>query len=83
MKLSVVIPCYNEQGTIAEIIERVKAVPLNTEIIVVDDCSTDGTRELLKGNLQNFVEKIILHERNMGKGGFAAIKCIMKYNIFR
>ncbi|MBT3227154.1 MAG: glycosyltransferase family 2 protein [Deltaproteobacteria bacterium] len=68
MKLSVVIPCYNEHGTIAEIIERVKAVPLNTEIIVVDDCSTDGTREMLSGDLGDRVEKVIFHEKNMGKG---------------
>ncbi len=68
MKLSVVIPCYNEKATLREIIERVRSAPLNTEIIVVDDFSTDGTRELLKGDLAVLVDKAIYHEKNMGKG---------------
>lgn len=69
MKLSVIIPVYNERGHIKEIIAAVQAVPVQKEVIVVDDGSTDGTRDLLK-NGQGF--KVILHDRNLGKG--AAIR---------
>jgi glycosyltransferase involved in cell wall biosynthesis len=76
MKLSVVIPAYNEIGTIAEIISRVRAVPVDKEIIVIDNCSTDGTREAI-GALDFPELRVILQERNMMKGnsvkkGFAA-----------
>jgi len=53
LKLSVLMPVYNERATLAEILRRVAAVPLDTEIIVVDNCSTDGTRELLQGMLDD------------------------------
>lgn len=66
-KLSVVIPVYNEKNYILEILRRVKAVGIEKEIIIVDDCSTDGTREILKG-LAAQGEKVIFHEKNMGKG---------------
>ncbi|MDO8584848.1 MAG: glycosyltransferase family 2 protein [bacterium] len=69
MKLSVIIPAYNEEKTIAEIIRRVQAVPLadiEKEIIVVDDGSTDKTREILK-SIPEIV--VIFHEKNFGKGG--------------
>ncbi len=66
-KLSVVIPVYNEKNYILEIIRRVKAVQIEKEIIIVDDCSTDGTREILEG-LAAKGEKVIFHEKNMGKG---------------
>jgi len=66
-KLSVVIPVYNEKNYILEIIRRVKAVDIEKEIIIVDDFSTDGTREILKG-LAAKGEKVIFHEKNMGKG---------------
>lgn len=66
--LSVIIPCYNEKDTIEEIVGRVRAVDVPTEIVLVDDGSTDGTRDILKG-LESQVDKIILHERNLGKGG--------------
>jgi glycosyltransferase involved in cell wall biosynthesis len=78
MKLSVVIPCYNEIGTIGQVVEAVKASPVkNCEIIIVDDCSTDGTRELLRTKLESQVDQIIYHSKNRGKGaalrtGFAA-----------
>ena len=69
MKLSVVIPCYNERGTIAALIAAVRAAPVPAlEIIVVDDCSQDGTRELLAAELGPRVDRIIYHERNQGKG---------------
>jgi len=71
MRLSVLIPVYNEKATIAEIIRRVQAVPLEKEIIVVDDCSTDGTREILEA-LPPGTIKLVKHERNRGKG--AAIR---------
>ena len=78
MKLSVVIPCYNEAKTIRAIIERVRAAPVaEKEIIIVDDCSRDGTRDLLRTQLMPLVDKVIFHEINQGKGaalrtGFAA-----------
>ena len=68
MKLSVVIPVYNEKDTILEVLERVRAVDLPKEIIVVDDCSTDGTREILKALPPSDDLKIILQPKNMGKG---------------
>ena len=70
--LSVVIPVYNEEATIARVISRVAALPLNTEIIVVDDCSTDRTREIL--GLLSGIESVnvILKDVNAGKG--AAIR---------
>jgi len=69
VKLSVIIPVFNESKTIKEIIEKVKAVDIEKEIIVVDDFSTDGTREILK---QIEGVKLIFHEKNKGKG--AAIR---------
>src|SRR5215475_400862 len=69
MKLSVVIPCYNERSTIEAVIEAVRSAPVeNVEIIVVDDGSTDGTREFLKGKPPGWVDKIVLQEGNFGKG---------------
>ncbi|MCP4695815.1 MAG: glycosyltransferase family 2 protein [Gammaproteobacteria bacterium] len=69
MKLSVVIPCYNEINTIETIIEVVKASSYpDKEIIIVDDRSTDGSRELLRNKLAARVDKVIYHELNQGKG---------------
>ncbi len=65
MKLSVIIPVYNERSHIGNIIAAVKAVPVEKEIIVVDDCSTDGTRQFLRGKPGI---TLLLHDRNMGKG---------------
>lgn len=69
MKISVVIPVYNEVRTIAEIVTRVQSVALEKEIIIVDDGSTDGTQNRLKDidQSQNNV-KIVYHDRNQGKG---------------
>ena len=66
-KLSVVIPVYNEKKSLLEIIRRVQAVPIEKEIILVDDFSTDGTRHLLR-DLEKQQFKVLYHERNQGKG---------------
>ncbi len=72
MKLSVVMPCYNEKGTIEQILERVAATPYEKEIIVVDDGSKDGTRDLLRQLEPKYGLKLIFHEQNKGKGGALA-----------
>ena len=66
--LSVVMPCYNERNTIEEIIRRVFAVPIRTELIVVDDGSTDGTRDILAELARELKFTLILQPQNAGKG---------------
>jgi len=62
MKVSIVIPCYNEKDTIEKIVEAVRNAPLKSrEIIVVDDCSKDGTQTLLRERLSSMVDRIIYH----------------------
>ncbi len=78
MKISVVMPVYNERDTIVEILRRVRAVDLPKEIIIVDDCSTDGTREILGSLPLSDGLKILYQPRNSGKGaalraGFAQV----------
>lgn len=70
VKLSVVIPCFNEAGTIEAILAacRQPQAGITKEIIVVDDGSTDGTRERLRGDLAPLVDRLVLQERNQGKG---------------
>ena len=69
MKISIVIPCYNEANTIETIIKAVLSTPFNNrEVIIVDDNSTDGTKEILNKKISPHVEKIIYHEINQGKG---------------
>jgi glycosyltransferase involved in cell wall biosynthesis len=69
MKISIVIPCYNEKNTIQQIVETVRAASIgNKEIIVVDDCSQDGTQDLLKGKLSQIIDQTIYHPVNRGKG---------------
>ena len=69
MKLSVVMPVYNERGTLREVVERVLAVPVELELICVDDGSTDGSREILAELQQQFPQiRVFLQPQNMGKG---------------
>jgi len=67
-KLSIIIPVYNEINTLPQVIERVLDQPFDLEIIIVDDCSTDGTQDYLKRILNPNI-KIIFHKENQGKGG--------------
>ncbi|MBL9087686.1 MAG: glycosyltransferase family 2 protein [Planctomycetia bacterium] len=76
--LTVVVPVFNEKDTVREILRRVRASPVDKEIVVVDDGSTDGTRELLAAETGDDL-RVILHEQNRGKGaalhtGFAAAR---------
>ena len=77
--LSVVIPVYNEEATVRQIVERVRAVGLHKEIVVVDDCSTDGTRDVLRQLERDEDVRVFLHGYNRGKGaalrtGFDQVK---------
>jgi glycosyltransferase involved in cell wall biosynthesis len=69
MKVSVIIPCYNEKATIEKIVEAVRSAAIGSrEIIVVDDCSQDGTRAVLEEKVSQMVDRIIYHSVNQGKG---------------
>lgn len=68
MKLTVMIGCFNEKANILKAIEQAKALDIDKEIIVIDNCSTDGTREILQGISDDKTLKIILHSKNMGVG---------------
>ena len=78
MNLSIIIPVYNELSTLEEIVKRVKNSPVDDkEIIIVDDYSTDGTRDLIEQKIRSQVHRVIYQDRNYGKGyalkaGFAA-----------
>ncbi|HXX80677.1 MAG TPA: glycosyltransferase family 2 protein [Thermodesulfovibrionales bacterium] len=77
MKLSVVIPCYNEVQTIGKVVEAVRMSPhKDKEVIIVDDCSTDGTKEQLENNIAPHVDKVVYHNVNQGKG--AALRTAIK-----
>ncbi len=78
MKLSIIIPCYNEKEHLSKLITLVKASPVyDKEIILVDDCSSDGTTELIRTKLELEVDKAVFHPKNMGKG--AAIRSGLKH----
>ncbi len=66
-KLSVIIPVYNEKNTVLRVLDRVLRVPVRKEIVIVDNCSTDGTRDLLQA-VQGENIRVLFHERNMGRG---------------
>lgn len=67
--LSVIIPCYNERENIIKILDKIDECPIsNKEIIVIDDCSTDGTKDVLETKVKNRVSQLIYHEQNGGKG---------------
>ncbi len=76
MLLSVIMPVFNEETTIEKIIDQVLREPTDKELIIVDDCSQDGTREIL-GKIKNDKIKIILHDTNQGKG--AAIRTAISH----
>lgn len=68
-KLTIVIPCFNEKQTIRSIVDAVRSAPYpQKEIIVVDDFSTDGTREILASELAGKIDRLVFHETNQGKG---------------
>jgi glycosyltransferase involved in cell wall biosynthesis len=69
LKLSIIIPCYNEKSTIREVVDAVLAAPYDDkEIIIVDDCSKDGTKEVLLEEIEPLVHQILFHKVNQGKG---------------
>ncbi len=80
MKISVVIPCYNEERTLEQLVNAVRSSPIpNLEIIVVNDASTDGSSNLIEGSLRHKLDIVIHHDSNQGKGaalrsGIAAAK---------
>ena len=75
--LSVVMPAYNEKETVLTIIDKVLKLEIVKELIIVDDCSTDGTREILKGATFDGRVRIFFHDRNQGKG--AALRTAFQY----
>ena len=69
MKVSIIIPCYNEYKTIDQIVNKILSQnKIEKEIIIIDDCSTDGTKEILQKNINSKVDKIIYNKKNFGKG---------------
>ena len=74
-KLSIVIPVYNEKNLVLDVLKKVREVEVpgkEIELVVVDDCSTDGTREILKEHGKEYADKVLFHDVNQGKG--AALK---------
>jgi len=78
MKLSIIVPCYNEKDTLPEIISLIKQSPVEEkEIILVDDGSSDGTTDIIRREVEKTVDRVIYHPKNMGKG--AAIRSALQY----
>ena len=75
MKLSIIIPCFNERRFLPELVSQVKESPVkDNDIILVDDGSNDGTKELIKTELEKEVDKVIYHPENLGKGWVVLIE---------
>jgi glycosyltransferase involved in cell wall biosynthesis len=73
MRLSIIIPCYNERDSLEQLLTKVKEAPVSSkELVLVDDGSSDGTTDLIRNKLASEVDKVVYHEKNMGKG--AAIR---------
>ena len=69
MKVSIIIPCYNEHKTIDQIVNKILSQnKIEKEIIIIDDCSTDGTKEILKEKVNKHVKYVLYHKKNYGKG---------------
>ena len=67
-KVSIIIPCYNEKNSILEIVKKINSLNISKQIILIDDYSVDGTRTIIDQKIKNIVDKVILHEKNEGKG---------------
>ena len=76
MKLSIIIPCYNEKNTIEKIVNQLNSLKIKKQIILVDDKSNDGTTQLIK-RISKKLDRVIFHKKNLGKGG--AIKSAKKF----
>ena len=76
VKLTIIIPVYNEISTVQDLIDRIANLEFNKQVILIDDNSTDGTTEVIKKN-KNKIDKIIFHDKNMGKG--AAIRSAQNF----
>ena len=68
IKVSIIIPCYNEKNSILKIVKKINSLNISKQIILIDDCSVDGTRSIINQKIKNTVNKVILHEKNQGKG---------------
>lgn len=69
LKVSVLMPVFNERATVSHAVARVRSVPMDAEIICVDDCSSDGTRDVLESLRESGqIDRLVLHEKNQGKG---------------
>jgi len=81
MKVSIVIPCYNEKATIEKIVEAVRSAAISSrEIIIVDDCSQDGTRAVLEERVSRMVDRIIYHQVNRGKGAALRPRLVISFS---
>ena len=74
--LTIILPAYNETNTILEILKKISKVNMDKQVIVIDDCSSDDSREKIF-SMKHMIDKIILHDKNLGKG--AAIKSAQKF----
>ena len=77
MRISFLVPVFNERATILEVLERIEALQLDSQVIVVDDGSTDGTEELLREWHRRHPEAVVVHQGNRGKG--AAIRAAIPH----